>query len=46
MIFAGPGKAGQILRELAHFCDRDGVDHISDYRDQNVKKWASSPLEE
>jgi len=44
MIFAGPGIAVQILRELAHFCERDGVDSIGEYRDQHTTKWASRPL--
>jgi len=44
MIFAGPAIAMQILHQLAAICDRDGVKHISEYRDQHVGQWASLPI--
>jgi len=43
IIFNGPHIVEKILNELTYFCDRDGQ-HISDYRDQHVKQWASRSL--
>jgi len=44
MIYHGPALAGQILRAMTDSCTRDGVKHISDYRDQHVEKWACQLL--
>jgi len=41
MIFNGPYLIERIIGELVHFCHRDGVHHISDYRDQHVEKWSN-----
>lgn len=44
MIYAGPGLPARIVRGLAEFAHREGLDRIAALRDSGTAEWAAKPI--